>query len=209
MEKLTLWQDFTSVNLIWVKLINFLHSAGLATIYPFLTVHMRSLGFSAQQTALINFISPLVETAVQIPSGLLADKMGNFRLLAFSVTFLCGISPLAFIFTPSMIPVSSLCCNRTDVFTCYNPKNQTELVNISSLQMDCADKDLGECGHFQFECSYDNQGAEPFASIFAIYLTIRIAVDVLRSSMLVMFGGAFISVIIKHGELKTVKTASQ
>lgn len=203
-------QDLTSLHLIWVKAINFLHSAALATIYPFFTIHMRSLGFSAEQTALVNFISPLVETLVQIPSGLLADKIGNFRVLVFTITLLCGISPLALIFTPPVIfetiNGSTMCCdgaqNSTDALLCWNSDDNSSssfLIDANATNLNCTDSIVCKNSEHE-ECFFLEQEPINFSSAFAVYLVLRIMVDVFRSSMLILFGGAFIAVIIEHSQ---------
>ena len=41
--------DLTKSHLIWIKLIFFFQSASLVVLYPYLVIHMRSLGLSTEE----------------------------------------------------------------------------------------------------------------------------------------------------------------
>ena len=53
--------DMKKGHLVWVKMIFFFQSASLVTLYPYLTIHMRSLGFSLEDTALVNSALPVAD----------------------------------------------------------------------------------------------------------------------------------------------------
>ena len=53
--------DMRKRHLVWVKAIFFFQSASLVTLYPYLAIHMRSLGFSVEDTALVNSAIPLAD----------------------------------------------------------------------------------------------------------------------------------------------------
>ena len=49
-----LWKDLRSPHLIWLKVIFLLQSASLVTLYPYLNIHMRSLGLGLEDAAVVN-----------------------------------------------------------------------------------------------------------------------------------------------------------
>ena len=44
-----IWEDLSKPHLIWIKLIFFFQSASLVVLYPYLVIHMRSLGLSTEE----------------------------------------------------------------------------------------------------------------------------------------------------------------
>ena len=51
-----MWEDLTKSHLIWIKLIFFFQSASLVVLYPYLVIHMRSLGLSTEEVAVVSSI---------------------------------------------------------------------------------------------------------------------------------------------------------
>ena len=49
-----LWKDLKQPHLLWVKIIFMLQSASLVTLYPYLIVHLRSLGFTIEDASIVN-----------------------------------------------------------------------------------------------------------------------------------------------------------
>ena len=62
-----------------VKLWLALQSASLSIIYPFLNLHMFSLGFTRTEITQTNMIICLSDIIVPLVTGVLADKVENFR----------------------------------------------------------------------------------------------------------------------------------
>ena len=83
--------------MLWIKLIFFFQSGSLVVLYPYLVIHMRSLGLSVEeggekvlrinliniiltlQVALVNGVIPIADIVGPPMAGFLADKIGNFR----------------------------------------------------------------------------------------------------------------------------------
>ena len=86
--------DVRKPTLMWVKIIFFLQSASLVTLYPYLSLHMRSLGFNMEDAAIVNSIIPVVDIFGPPLAGVLADMMGNFRIFMAITTLLNGLSAL-------------------------------------------------------------------------------------------------------------------
>ncbi len=143
--------DLKSRQLLYVKLLFFLQSASLVTIYSYLAIHMRSMNFSVEDAGLCNLLLPIIEIFAPPLAGALADKIGNFRLFLSCVTFLNGIPPLFFILAPNVEMkqeiVISLCCsydNINDYLTC-DQNNQT-IQDKDMLSLNCTEqKSLTSC----------------------------------------------------------------
>ena len=73
------WNDLSKTHLLWIKLIFFFQSGSLVVLYPYLVIHMRSLGLSVEEVALVNGVIPVADIVGPPMAGFLADKIGNFR----------------------------------------------------------------------------------------------------------------------------------
>ena len=69
----------SKTHLIWIKLIFFFQSASLVVLYPYLVIHMRSLGLSVEEVAVVNGVIPVADVIGPPMAGFVADKIGNFR----------------------------------------------------------------------------------------------------------------------------------
>lgn len=134
--------DLKSRQLLYVKVLFFLQSASLVTIYSYLAIHMRSMNFSVEDAGLCNLLLPIIEIFAPPLAGALADKIGNFRLFLSCVTFLNGIPPLFFILAPNVEMeqevVTSFCCsydNINDYLNC-DQSNQT-LEDMDMISLNC------------------------------------------------------------------------
>lgn len=58
----------------------FVLSAANTTLYPYLAVHLQSLGFGADKAGVLLAITPLVAIMGPPISGAFADKLGNFKV---------------------------------------------------------------------------------------------------------------------------------
>ena len=47
------WSDMIKTHLFWIKLIFFFQSGSLVVLYPYLVIHMRSLGLSVEEVIII------------------------------------------------------------------------------------------------------------------------------------------------------------
>lgn len=106
-----IWEDMKKKHLIWVKIIFLFQSASLVTLYPYLTIHMRSIGLTTAAIAIVNTCIPVADFIPPL-AGLLADKLGNFRAFMGFITFLNGLASLALVFIPNVAQVSAFCCHE-------------------------------------------------------------------------------------------------
>ena len=78
--------DFRMRHLIWIKLVFLFQSASMTVLYPYINLHMKSLGMTIQETAVVNAVIPVLFIFTPPLAGFLADKIGNFRILLSVLT---------------------------------------------------------------------------------------------------------------------------
>ena len=52
----------------------------MGVLMPFMTIHMKSLGITVEETAIINGIVPAFSVLSPSIMGMIADKLGNFKV---------------------------------------------------------------------------------------------------------------------------------
>ncbi|KAF2883909.1 hypothetical protein ILUMI_22294 [Ignelater luminosus] len=93
-------KDFQQKELLPLKLLFFIHASTIFVIYPYLTIHMRELGINVEETAIMSAITPVVSILMPPVAGLIADKIGNFKILLALFSALGGASALLFLLVP-------------------------------------------------------------------------------------------------------------
>ena len=163
-----------------------------------------------------------LEMIVPPISGLIADKIGNFRLLIAIITFLNGAASLLLLTMGSFSTTDvynnqsiELCCleneevcfdsnylldNKTNVdfnMTCssqqgqiFNPTISRSLYDQTCLTLNCT------LSQSNFENVTDQNMK---MKLFWHYLSIRLVLDVLKSSSMSLFDGASIAIIKEYG----------
>ncbi|KAI9562762.1 hypothetical protein GHT06_010216 [Daphnia sinensis] len=92
--------DFKQRKLIPVKLLSLLVFSGYGVLLPFFAIHMKSLGISVEETGAIYGVSCIISVLTPLCTGMMADKLGNFKVL-LSLSFgLASISALLFLLIP-------------------------------------------------------------------------------------------------------------
>ncbi|KAG7310568.1 hypothetical protein JYU34_003359 [Plutella xylostella] len=92
--------DLKQKKLIPLKVLFFVHASTLFVLYPYLTIHMRELGINVEETAIMSAVTPVVSIVMPPLAGMLADKIGNFRLLLALSSVLGGASALLLLAVP-------------------------------------------------------------------------------------------------------------
>jgi len=110
------WGDMSKTHLIWIKLIFFFQSASLVVLYPYLVIHMRSLGLSVEEVAVVNGVIPVADVVGPPMAGFLADKIGNFRVFMSVLTAVSGGASLLLLLIPpkthhTLSPGTLFCCS--------------------------------------------------------------------------------------------------
>jgi len=174
------WKDLRKTHLIWVKVVFFLQSASLVTLYPYLTIHLKALGFTIEDASIVNSVIPGADIFGPPLAGFLADKLGNFRIFMALLTFFNGASSLLLLAIPSMMTSSS--SESESIFQHQETfANLTTLTNLTS---------------FNNATLVQNHWYDQY---FWTYLLVRVLLDILRASSLMLFEGAVVSIIKQHG----------
>ncbi|XP_058802844.1 uncharacterized protein LOC131670884 [Phymastichus coffea] len=93
-------KDFRQKKLMPLKLIFFVQTSTLYILYPYLTIHMRELGISVEETAIMSAITPFVAIIMPPVAGLIADRIGNFKILLSLFSALGGAAALLLLLVP-------------------------------------------------------------------------------------------------------------
>ncbi|XP_030746351.1 major facilitator superfamily domain-containing protein 6-like [Sitophilus oryzae] len=93
-------KDFRQKELLPLKLLFFMHSSTILVLYPYLTIHMRELGINVEETAVMSAVTPVVAILMPPLAGMIADKIGNFRILLSFFSIVGGGSALLLLLVP-------------------------------------------------------------------------------------------------------------
>ena len=125
------FNDFRMRHLVWIKFIFFFQSASMTVLYPYLNLHMKHLGLSVQEVAVINAVIPILFIFTPPLAGFLAEKVGNFRVLLSVLTALGGVFALLLLVIPPARNTQpyppdlqwGISCGRPNNRARYVPKN--------------------------------------------------------------------------------------
>nr|CAI5848679.1 unnamed protein product [Callosobruchus analis] len=92
--------DLKQKELLPLKLLFFMHSSTILVLYPYLTIHMRELGINVEETAIMSAVTPAVAILMPPLAGMVADKIGNFRVLLSAFSIIGGGSALLLLLVP-------------------------------------------------------------------------------------------------------------
>ena len=78
-------QFLESRSYMWVidNIINLhvtFYPVGIGVLLPNMTIHMKSLGISVEETAIIYGVFPIFSIFAPYAMGIIADKLGNFKV---------------------------------------------------------------------------------------------------------------------------------
>ncbi|PSN42174.1 hypothetical protein C0J52_09851 [Blattella germanica] len=93
-------KDLRQKELLPLKLLFFVHASTVFVLYPYLTIHMRELGINVEETAIMSAVIPFVAIIMPPLAGMVADRIGNFRILLAIFSVLGGASSLLLLLVP-------------------------------------------------------------------------------------------------------------
>ncbi|XP_047496923.1 major facilitator superfamily domain-containing protein 6-like isoform X1 [Penaeus chinensis] len=96
-----IWADLTTKEFLPIKAILFLVSGAMYVLFPFLTIHARSLGVSEKELSLLYAFNPIIALFGPPLTGILADRIGNFKVFLSGMTALGGLSALLYLAIPA------------------------------------------------------------------------------------------------------------
>ncbi|XP_058802857.1 uncharacterized protein LOC131670894 isoform X2 [Phymastichus coffea] len=95
-----IFDDMRQRKLMPLKLIFFVKASTLFVLYPYLTIHMRELGITIEETAIMNSITPFIAILMPPIAGLFADRIGNFKLMLSLFSAFGGAAALLLLVVP-------------------------------------------------------------------------------------------------------------
>ncbi|XP_012278915.1 uncharacterized protein LOC105698878 [Orussus abietinus] len=93
-------KDFRQKELLPLKMIFFVQASTLFVLYPYLTIHMRELGINVEETAIMSAVTPFVAIVMPPLAGLVADRIGNFKILLAFFSGMGGAASLLLLLVP-------------------------------------------------------------------------------------------------------------
>ncbi|EFX61912.1 hypothetical protein DAPPUDRAFT_302678 [Daphnia pulex] len=72
--------DLKQRKLIPIKILSLVVFSGYGVLLPYAAIHMKSLGISVEETGAIYSVNAVLSVLIPICSGMIADKLGNFKM---------------------------------------------------------------------------------------------------------------------------------
>ena len=147
---LSFWEDLTVKELIPVKIMMFLQSAGDMALYPFLTLHMISLGISVSEIGIQFALTPIATLIATPLVGIIADKMGDFKKVLAITLIMSAIMSNFLLMVPKIQKVSTCLLNH-EVIDISCPQQAEGIFNLSQELLSSDDPvviDVPSCFNF-------------------------------------------------------------
>jgi len=93
--------DLKQKKLVPIKVLIVVVLSGIGVLLPYMTIHMKALGITVAETAIIYGIYPIFAIFAPFSMGIIADKLGNFKVLLCSMFVLTGINGMLFLAIPA------------------------------------------------------------------------------------------------------------
>ncbi|OWA53815.1 hypothetical protein BV898_18237 [Hypsibius exemplaris] len=136
------WRAKCKINwkLVPLKLLMLLVYGAMAALYPFLTLHMRAIGLSWTEIAIISAIVPFVSCLGPPLGGALADRIGNYKItfIGFNV-FSISVHLLMLLAVPSLtierriihLDGSLSCASENELFSLTSKTNSKDNCSLT------------------------------------------------------------------------------
>ncbi|XP_076055133.1 uncharacterized protein LOC143033512 [Oratosquilla oratoria] len=93
--------DFARKSFLPLKFLYFLLFGGQMTINPFMSLYMRSIGILQEEMAYIYSFTPVLGVLVPPLCGMIADRVGNFKMMMSVVMLAAGLSAPLYLAVPT------------------------------------------------------------------------------------------------------------
>ncbi|KAK4306271.1 hypothetical protein Pmani_021893 [Petrolisthes manimaculis] len=93
-----------------LKILFFLLIGAMMSLFPFLTLQARSLGITERELSILFALSPIVAIIGPPLTGIIADRIGNFKILLSVLMGLSGVVSLGYLAVPEarrVVPLPS------------------------------------------------------------------------------------------------------
>ncbi|KAK4317121.1 hypothetical protein Pmani_011755 [Petrolisthes manimaculis] len=89
------------MKLLPLKLAIFIHTGGVFSYLPYLTLHMRQLGITVREMAVVHAFLPLASLTGPPLSGLTADRLGHYKLILSANLVFSSLLHLSLLYVPA------------------------------------------------------------------------------------------------------------
>ncbi|GAU92429.1 hypothetical protein RvY_04511 [Ramazzottius varieornatus] len=135
-------------KLLPLKIILFAYNGAATALYPFMTIHMKSLGLTLTEIALIYAVMPFVSFVGPPIGGWLADRIGNYKAVFMTFLAFTAVSHVLLMFVPPIAMANTIvdlplpeftltyhCSNSSSYFSHkeYQPISPNSSASIISL----------------------------------------------------------------------------
>ena len=102
----------------------------MTVLYPYLNLHMKSLGISVQEVAVINAVIPILFIFTPPLAAFMAERIGTFRILLSVLTALGGLFALLLLSIPAARDVTKYPVHLKWGLSCGRPGNQARFQKL-------------------------------------------------------------------------------
>ncbi|OWA52404.1 hypothetical protein BV898_16861 [Hypsibius exemplaris] len=109
------WREIMRINrkLLPMKFFLLLFYGGFSSLYPYLAIHIKSIGITVKQTGLIFTIYPICNCLGGPLAGIIGDKTGKYKLTLISMILLSIVLHLCILFAVPSYRITEPSFNRT------------------------------------------------------------------------------------------------
>ncbi|XP_042222971.1 major facilitator superfamily domain-containing protein 6-like [Homarus americanus] len=124
------WADLTTKEFIAIKVLFFLIYGASMAMFPFLTLQARSLGITETELGVVYAFNPVIAIIGPPITGIMADKIGNFKVFLSITMAASGCAALVFSAVPAArihhempdtLPLSVSCGATTPAIELQSP----------------------------------------------------------------------------------------
>ncbi|KAL7638052.1 UNVERIFIED_CONTAM: hypothetical protein RMT77_011677 [Armadillidium vulgare] len=148
-----IWKDLKRQEFVPLKVLYFLVYGGMMALFPFLSIQARSLGIEEQEIGTIYGALPLLGIFAASISGIIADKIGNFKVFLSITMATSGLSSLVFLAIPvgrivhqmpDILPLSLNCSGNSAnmavvaPYTCDYSTSSNLTAYVTSCNIHCS-----------------------------------------------------------------------
>ncbi|XP_068249756.1 major facilitator superfamily domain-containing protein 6-like [Palaemon carinicauda] len=129
-------KDLFNPQALIFKCIYVLLLAAVVIIWPQFTIHQKALGLTEYQTGIISTVTSTVAIFYPICSGIIGDKVGNFRIPMVVVSMTTGVIAFLFTWVPVGQSIVLNASNATDLIydTNSSDPNKTMVEVVANKQ---------------------------------------------------------------------------
>jgi len=125
--------DLMKKELVPTKVLFAVVLSSIGVLLPYMTIHMKSLGITVAETAIIYGVYPIFAIFAPFSMGVIADKLGNFKVLLCGMFILTGINGMVFLAIPAGRFHQVYAANISLALGCSEPTDDGTRLSLTDL----------------------------------------------------------------------------